>query len=211
MHRLQCIRCEQVRGMWKSAGTPRRPSDFRPNCTVSACPAVDKCSRSWCTPTCWSSVVARPRSPDLCDWRTTLLPDGKTRRPTRLSGHSLRLRRFGLGFARHGGDGTSRHETALIFSGADGAAGRNRTCDPLLRREMLYPLSYSRAAAECTQERSTQGGEQEKVRRLPSAARTRRFQASKDTLYRSARPILCTSAPIAAALVHARVITGFEA
>jgi hypothetical protein len=31
----------------------------------------------------------------------------------------------------------------------DGAAGRNRTCDPLLRREMLYPLSYSRAAFQC--------------------------------------------------------------
>ena len=76
---------------------------------------------------------------------------------------------------------------------------------------MLYPLSYSRAAAECTQVRSTQGGEQEKVRRLPSAVRMHGVQASEDTLYRSARPILCTSAPIAAALVHARVITGFEA
>ena len=31
-----------------------------------------------------------------------------------------------------------------------GAAGRNRTCDPLLRREMLYPLSYSRAARQCS-------------------------------------------------------------
>ncbi len=24
----------------------------------------------------------------------------------------------------------------------DGAPGRNRTCDPLLRRQPLYPLSY---------------------------------------------------------------------
>ena len=33
--------------------------------------------------------------------------------------------------------------------GVAGAAGRNRTCDPLLRREMLYPLSYSREARQC--------------------------------------------------------------
>jgi hypothetical protein len=76
---------------------------------------------------------------------------------------------------------------------------------------MLYPLSYSRAAAECTQVCSMQGDEQEKVPRLPSATRMHGFQACEHTLYRSARPILCTSAPIAAALVHARVITGFEA
>ncbi len=38
-----------------------------------------------------------------------------------------------------------------------GAAGRNRTCDPLLRREMLYPLSYSRQRASVSRVRGQAG------------------------------------------------------
>ena len=32
--------------------------------------------------------------------------------------------------------------TTRIRNGKSGAPGRTRTCDPLLRRQMLYPLSY---------------------------------------------------------------------
>jgi hypothetical protein len=38
--------------------------------------------------------------------------------------------------------GRARQKTGLIKN--FGAAGRNRTCDPWLRRPILYPLSYSR-------------------------------------------------------------------
>lgn len=33
-----------------------------------------------------------------------------------------------------------------------GASGTNRTCDPLLRREMLYPLSYGGAGIRGAQQ-----------------------------------------------------------
>ena len=34
---------------------------------------------------------------------------------------------------------------SLIWKDWNGAPGRTRTCDPLLRRQMLYPLSYGRS------------------------------------------------------------------
>src|SRR5207244_3449224 len=70
-----------------------------------------------------------------------------------------------------------------------GAAGRNRTCDPLLRREMLYPLSYSRAVGQCIK-----GGSPSRaghgVHGLPKPTKLHKFQACEDTLYRSASSIL---------------------
>jgi hypothetical protein len=36
-----------------------------------------------------------------------------------------------------------------------GTPGRNRTCDPLLRRQLLYPLSYRRACGKIKMERET--------------------------------------------------------
>jgi hypothetical protein len=84
--------------------------------------------------------------------RTTLLPDEKTRRATRLSGH------FGPHAARNL-QPALESQRDVVDTGKAGAAGRNRTCDPLLRREMLYPLSYSREAGQCTQARGSRDRE----------------------------------------------------
>ncbi len=37
-----------------------------------------------------------------------------------------------------------RHESDSREPGGDGAPGRNRTCDPVIRSHLLYPLSYGR-------------------------------------------------------------------
>jgi hypothetical protein len=42
MHRFGCIDCGQVGGRQKFLGTPRQPSDFKANCTVSATSAGTK-------------------------------------------------------------------------------------------------------------------------------------------------------------------------
>ena len=87
MHSLGCIVCGQVGGPQNSPGTPRQPSDFEPDCTVSKGSAVDNCWPSGRT------LTYRDLAPDstlpsgLFAQRTRLLPDEKTRRPTRLSGH----------------------------------------------------------------------------------------------------------------------------
>ena len=41
-------------------------------------------------------------------------------------------------------EGCNPKDCGLFYFGfkEDGAPGRTRTCDPLLRRQMLYPLSY---------------------------------------------------------------------
>jgi hypothetical protein len=76
---------------------------------------------------------------DMFASRTRFLPDEKT--PTAHS--AARSPRAGF-------EGTCNRRVEskphLPISRSAGAAGRNRTCDPLLRREMLYPLSYSRAS-----------------------------------------------------------------
>ena len=41
-----------------------------------------------------------------------------------------------------------RSELGLDSTAATGAPGRSRTCDPLLRRQLLYPLSYRGTGAE---------------------------------------------------------------
>jgi hypothetical protein len=72
---------------------------------------------------------------------------------------------------------------------ATGAAGRNRTCDPLLRREMLYPLSYSRAVSQCIKgRRPSRAGRG--VHGLPKPTKLHKFQACEDTLYRGTSSIL---------------------
>ena len=181
MHRLACMDCGQVGGLRKSAGTPRQPSDFEGNCTVSACMATYKCSAG-AKP--GNGAPARPGVALGCHMfagRTRVLPCEKTRRPTRLSGHFAPKRGPGnLGTGPTSNAGRQQ---------AGGAAGRNRTCDPLLRREMLYPLSYSRAGRKCSKWRR-QPGPSEKARRLPKAPKRRTFPACEGTLYRGARPIL---------------------
>ena len=143
MHRVACIDCGQVGGLKKSAGTPRQPSDFKANCTVSMTSAGDKCWASGRPPTCRAFALSRSGSRRLFARRTRFLPDEKTRRPTRLSGH------FG---SDSKGTCNRRVESQprMPITRQAGAAGRNRTCDPLLRREMLYPLSYSRAVRQCS-------------------------------------------------------------
>src|ERR1700748_2702603 len=87
MHRMECIDCGQVGGRRKSLGTPRQPSDFKANCTVSRGSAADKCWASGHPHTGLLSSQAEPCRADLFVRRTRFLPDEKTRRPTRLSGH----------------------------------------------------------------------------------------------------------------------------
>lgn len=77
--------------------------------------------------------------PRLFARRTRFLPGEKTHRPTRLSGHCWIAN---AGTCNRCVESDAPHADNRARS--DGAAGRNRTCDPLLRREMLYPLSYSR-------------------------------------------------------------------
>lgn len=114
--------------------------------------------------------------------RTRLLPDEKTRRPTRLSG-SFRTTRRELVTARWS------PIAQMPITRQAGAAGRNRTCDPLLRREMLYPLSYSRAVDQCIKGRGpSRAGQEFHGRTKPT--KLHKFQACEDTLYRSASPIL---------------------
>lgn len=60
--------------------------------------------------------------------------------------------RAGRGRAREGGIGTDaggrgKAVTAKNANASTGVPGTNRTCDPLLRREMLYPLSYGDLSA----------------------------------------------------------------
>jgi hypothetical protein len=38
--------------------------------------------------------------------------------------------------------GAGRRRPSGTMLGASGDPGRSRTCDPLLRRQVLYPLSY---------------------------------------------------------------------
>jgi hypothetical protein len=85
---------------------------------------------------------------DLFARRTRFLPDEKTRLSTRLSGQL----RTGLTELV---TGCRSRKQDLPTKNQAGAAGRNRTCDPLLRREMLYPLSYSRAARQCIKAEDT--------------------------------------------------------
>jgi hypothetical protein len=140
MHRVACIDCGQVGALKKSAETPRQPSDFNANCTVSMASTVDKCWASGCLHTCPRFRSGACCRAGLFASRTSLLPHEKTRRPTRLSGHFV-----------PGADGTCNRplesDRSRPMTRRAGAAGRNRTCDPLLRREMLYPLSYSRQRA----------------------------------------------------------------
>ena len=46
--------------------------------------------------------------------------------------------------ARQGEAGDKTKPRSLAMDGMYGAPGRNRTCDPQLRRLVLYPLSYGR-------------------------------------------------------------------
>jgi hypothetical protein len=54
---------------------------------------------------------------------------------------------------------------------------------------MLYPLSYSRAARQCSKA-GCQPGKGCEVPGLPRATKLHKFRACEDTLYRSDRPIL---------------------
>jgi hypothetical protein len=58
-----------------------------------------------------------------------------------------------------------------------GAPGRTRTCGPLLRRQMLYPLSYGSPYVEAACDVSTPGNAQQKrgvLRNKQAAEYTRR-------------------------------------
>jgi hypothetical protein len=182
MHRTACIDCGQVGGRQKSLGTPRQPSDFRVNCTVSRTLPVDKYRPGRSASLVELDTELSGRELGLFAYRTEFLPDEKTRRPTRLSGHFL--------------DGPGELVTRewsptarMPITRQAGAAGRNRTCDPLLRREMLYPLSYSRAVSQCIKgRRPSRAGRG--VHGLPKPTKLHKFQACEDTLYRGTSSIL---------------------
>ena len=144
MHRRACIDCGQVGGLRKSPGTPRQPGDFSSHCTVSGPSVGHETRASGRTQTDRPEAGPTRLRHRLFGWRTWLLPDEKTRRPTRLSGHWRPSNPELLG-----PEWSPMRHMPITGHGVDGAAGRNRTCDPLLRREMLYPLSYSREARQC--------------------------------------------------------------
>ncbi len=75
---------------------------------------------------------------------------------------------------------------------------------------MLYPLSYSRAAFQCIKS-IRRAAAHPRARRLPERLVRHAIQACGDTLYRSARPILCRSARADITATLARVFTGFKA
>ena len=50
-----------------------------------------------------------------------------------------------VGDAGHAGQQVVGRDWETFLASFFGASGTNRTCDPLLRREMLYPLSYGGA------------------------------------------------------------------
>ena len=54
---------------------------------------------------------------------------------------------------------------------------------------MLYPLSYSRAARQCSKG-ARAAKERYEVHGLPKPTKLHKFRACEDTLYRSDRPIL---------------------
>jgi hypothetical protein len=182
MHRVACIDCGQVGGRQKFRGTPRQPSDFKANCTVSRTSAVDKYRPDGCRPPVGQTTPDIASDPSLFAWRTDFLPDEKTRRPTRLSGQFGETRRELV-------TAIWSHIVRMPITRQAGAAGRNRTCDPLLRREMLYPLSYSRAVSQCIKGRGA-GRPGREVHGLPKPTKLHKFQACEDTLYRGASSIL---------------------
>ena len=159
MHRLECIDCGQVGGLKKSAGTPRQPSDFKANCTVSMASAVDKCWASGCPHT---YRRFGPRRPPALTCSSDAHGSCLMKRPA----GPLDCRViFGPTRTEPVTDTWSRNRKMPTTRQA-GAAGRNRTCDPLLRREMLYPLSYSREAGQCIKGAGRGQSRIRKVRRL---------------------------------------------